>query len=125
MKTADQLLADLTNAAISYGEALQSGTTNKVNKANAAAVEAFEALREQGEDRRVMDLLEFAHPAVRLVAARLSLRFDPERSKTVLRKISDGPKGPLAAMAYTYLTMWEDKFPGFYLSPEPAAKQSA
>lgn len=102
----DQLLVDVTNAAITYGEGLEAGDDRKANKAYAVANKAFEELVARGAEQRVLDLLEFAHPAVRLVAAAFAMRFAPERGEPVLEKIANGPKGGIRAMASTSLYFW-------------------
>jgi|GEM_PF-1795864 len=101
-RTLDDLKTDFVQAAINYGEDLGSGTqSSRVGeRAFKAAEQAFYALAVRGEQDQILALLEFAHPAVRLVAAGFALRFklDEQRGEATLESVSRG-RGAIAAMA--------------------------
>ncbi len=111
-RTVDQLKAEFVQAAITYGEDLGSGrkSTKIGDRAFAAAEKAFNKLKAQGEQDRILDLLEFAHPAVRLLAAGFAVRFgvDVERGLAVTESIAKGT-GPIAAMADSSLHLYRWK----------------
>jgi len=102
----DMLLVDFSNAAITYGEELDTGNSRAAIKANRAAQKVYNDLKSLGEEHRILDLLDFANPAVRLMAATKALKIEPKRGEVVLEKLSQGPSGGVNAMAYTALLMW-------------------
>lgn len=105
----DQLLADLVQTGVTYGEALEHDKdARRANKQIVKANKIMAELEELGAQERVLELLNFAHIGVRLLAASLALRLDPERATAVLQSIRKGAPGPLRAAAYAHLAMWMD-----------------
>jgi len=102
-RTVEELKADIVNAAMIYGEDLGSGrrSTKISDNAHDAAKRAFEELKAQHEERRILDLLEFGHPAVRLMAAGFALQsgLDTDRGQAVLESLANGPFGSIRSMA--------------------------
>lgn len=108
-RSVDQLLADLVQTGVSYGEALEHDTDPQargVNKIVLKSDKIMKELKAQGAQERALELLEFAHAGVRLLVASHALSFAPERAVPVLQKMSDGPRGPLCAAAYSALYFW-------------------
>lgn len=107
--TIDQLLAELVQVGVAYGEAIEND--KDACRANKQVVEANKIMAEleaQNAQERVLSLLEFAHVGVRLLVAGLALRLDPERATAVLQNIRKGQPRPIRAMAYSQLAMWLD-----------------
>jgi len=114
IQTTEQLIVDITNASISYGDSLEAGDSKKANTANSIALKAFDRLLAKGEQNRIFQLLEFAHPSVRLMAASIGMRIAPQRAEPVLRDLANGPNSAVCAMANSFLKFWYEQTPGIY-----------
>ena len=105
--TADELLEAYRQLAIAYWQAAEAADHRARNAAFDKLAPVQMALRELGQERRILELLDDPSDHVRAWAAFDALYFSPEDGVRVLRELEQGPRGELRFDAWATLKQWE------------------
>ena len=102
------LVNDLKETALLYGESLETGDSKTANEASNRAACLKKNLVSKGVNgtSALLKLLGDSNPWVRYASASLCLDIDPERAYVVLQTLQSEPRA-IGAAAYTILRMWE------------------
>jgi len=91
---------------IAWLEASKRSNNKLANKINKELIELTRVIMEQEGASELIALLADADEAVRYSAACVVLKSAPERALPVLEAIEHGPRGVLAASAFSTLWLW-------------------
>lgn len=105
--TADELLQEYRRLAIAYGEAGDACDPEASNAIFDQLAPVQMALRNLGQERRILELLNDPSEHVRLWAGFDALYFSPEDGVRVLRELEQGPRGEVRFNAWATLNEWE------------------
>lgn len=105
--TADELLQEYRRLAIVYGEAGEAGDPRTGNAAFDQLEPVQLALRDLGQERRILELLDDDSEHVRLWAAFDALYFSPNDGLRVLRELEQTEGKEVGMLAWSTLQEWE------------------
>lgn len=107
-KSIDRLINDFVEAARKYHDATMSGNSRKANLQVKQMHQAFLEITKIGESARkaLLEQADNKDDAVALMAATYSLKYDPEKSKAVLRRLAKDNTGIIGFGAAQAIQRW-------------------
>ena len=105
--TADELLQEYRKLAIVYGEAGEVGDPRTCNAAYDQLRSVQLALRDLGQERRILELLDDESEHVRLWAGFDALYFSPHEGLRVIRELEQTGGREVGMHAWSILQEWE------------------
>ena len=104
----EELVSELSSAAIAYGELFDASKNNQANKKADLITTLYKEIRDRGPDaqRLLLRLLEHPNPDVRYWVATYSLQFS-EDGVSILRDLGEQPPGWRRHFARDALRSWE------------------
>jgi hypothetical protein len=102
-----RLVAEYAEWAGKHGAGMLAFDSEATNSAQAELVKRYRAIRNSGDLRSLLPLLDHIDPSVSAWAATHLLEIEPDRAVRTLRRHARG-SGPLALDAKMVLEQWED-----------------
>jgi len=104
----ESLIRTYAEAASVHGQATAAGDSNRANQAHDVLAGVYRHLREQGQRRQLLPLLDHADPGIVAWAGAHALEFAPREGERALTKLARRDEGLIGFGARMTLSEWRD-----------------